>query len=176
MNECPAPNSRWFRFGLPTMFVVVTVLGVFVAPAIHHAGLQKRVVDEVESNGGRAWYDYQRVSRDDPNDQYFTDPQPPSTQWPWSAVDKDLLFNVECVEIAKDADDQTLQRISQLPRMKRLGVLSSRKVTDRGLAYLGGLRNLEVVGFRETSITKEAAEKFKLDHPNVQIDWLPPDE
>jgi hypothetical protein len=53
------PKPRWMRFSLRTMFVLVTILGVWIGWQASAARQQKHVVTAILNAGGSVNYDYQ---------------------------------------------------------------------------------------------------------------------
>jgi hypothetical protein len=51
------PNRRWAQFSLATMFVVVTVLCVWLAAQVRRANRQREVMAAIEPLGGGRWGD-----------------------------------------------------------------------------------------------------------------------
>ncbi len=48
----PAPKRRWFRFSLRTLFVVVTVFGVWLGWNLHQVQERNRLMDHIAACGG----------------------------------------------------------------------------------------------------------------------------
>ena len=55
---------------------------------------------------------------------------------------------------------QTLERLQELPDLSRLN-LKNTQITDAGLKYLAGLKQIEVINLEQTAVTKEAAMKLE---------------
>ncbi len=51
-----APKRRRFRFSLRTLFVVVTVFGVWLGWTLHHIHLRRQAISEIEAHGGDVVY------------------------------------------------------------------------------------------------------------------------
>src|SRR5437667_201271 len=51
----PAPNRRWFRYSLRTLFAVVTVFGVWLDRELNIVRQRQKAVAEIESLGGQVF-------------------------------------------------------------------------------------------------------------------------
>jgi hypothetical protein len=151
------PKRRWFAYSLRTLFVVVTVLGVSLGPAMYHARQQKETVALIESLGGFVYYDYEEAP-----DGSFVARESPEPAWLWNIIGKDICFNVVAVFNGVNTTDETLERVSKLRYLHLLDVTSSVGVTDNGIKHLEGLTELDTLLLEGTSVTEQAAKEF--DH------------
>ena len=51
----PAPKRRWFRFSLRTLFVVVTVLCLWLGWNVHQVQQRKEWLEYIQANGAAIW-------------------------------------------------------------------------------------------------------------------------
>jgi hypothetical protein len=161
-----ALKRRWFAFSLRALFIVVTVLGVWLGFIVHHARQQKAALAALESVGGYFYYDYQY----EPPETYYPNAAPPGPSWFWRFVDKDLFFDVVAVGLnSKPATDDTLEQVRRLRRLQQLDLAGAPKVTDKGLNNLNALNRLTYLRLDGTSVSESAAEEFQRTHPGVRV-------
>ena len=61
MDQTPAKRRRWFRFSLRLLFVVMTVLCIWLGIQVNAARRQKEAVAAILRAGGEVNYDYQMM-------------------------------------------------------------------------------------------------------------------
>ena len=52
------PRRRWFQFSLRTLFVLLTVLCVWLAVTVERVRKQREAVAAIEAVGGSVFYEY----------------------------------------------------------------------------------------------------------------------
>jgi hypothetical protein len=151
------PNR--LRFTLRTLFIVVTVLCVFLGRIVYLAQEQKQAVAAVESTGPLVVYDFGKV----------TGTMPPGPAWLWSVVDKNLCFDVKYVWLGKSATDDTLRQVGKLRHVQLIKIVDAPGITDRGLEHVKGLSHLSELWVLRTSVTQRAAKE--LERPDRRVYW-----
>ena len=61
MGAASSDNRRWFRFGLRTLLIFLTVLCVWLGFQVNAARRQHAAVQAILQAGGTVAYDYQTV-------------------------------------------------------------------------------------------------------------------
>lgn len=164
----PKRRRRWYQFSLRTLFVVITLLAVWLGIHTHSARLQKRSVAAVHEYGGRVRYDFQypqgTYGRDDLD--YSATSRVP--QWMLDSVGIDFFHDVVEVTIDREydygrqnpsADDGLIRSLYGLPELRRLG-LSHCGVSDEGLRGLSRFSSLEDLDLSYSSITDDALSRI----------------
>ena len=60
------PRRRWFQYSLRTLFVLVTVLCVWLAVTVERVRKQREAVEAIEALGGQVYYEYQSSGGQEP--------------------------------------------------------------------------------------------------------------
>jgi len=116
------PRRRWFQYSLRTLFVLVTVLCVWLAVTANRARKQRAAVGVIEGLGGRVYYDYEES---DPVRWMLIPagaikkPQPPGPVWLRELIGEEYFVSVTQVYFSHNT-----------------------QITDAGLEHLRGLTNL----------------------------------
>jgi hypothetical protein len=157
------PKRRWAQFSLFTMFVVVTVLCVWLSVWVHRARRQKEVVATIRRWGGIVRYDFESPTYEEPSwrswfrekigDDYVahvTDAMLPSSR----AV---LLRKYKTSDRLPAADgpiidDAAAQMLAILTHLQRLG-LDGSEITDVGMAEISRLTDLNYLCLDRTDVT-----------------------
>ena len=145
------------------MFVVISMLAVWLGLHLHSARLQEQSVDAVQESGGEVRYDYQypegRYGRDDV-DYLATSPVP---QWLLDWLGVDFCHDVVEVDVHRNygngrenrnADDVLLGRLHGFPELRRLELVHC-GITDEGLRRLPILASLETLDLSYSSVTDD---------------------
>jgi len=157
------PKRSWFRFSLRTMFIVITMLAVWLGLHIHSARLQKQSVVATHEYGGSVRYDYQypkgSYGRND-IDYTATSPVP---RWLLDLVGVDFFHDVVEVDVRRpygysrqnlNADDGLLSRLRGFPELRRLELIHC-GITDEGLRRLPVIASLETLDLSYSSVTDD---------------------
>jgi hypothetical protein len=178
---------RWFRFSLRTLFLVTTVLAIWLAFKVHAARQQQEAVALYLRLGGTIRYDYEI----DQSGRLIRNATP--SGWPWlrSYVGSEYFDSVSVLSMTtkpvSDPDtrplvglphllqlwlghtkisDDAMDSISQL-RMLRQLELSNTGITDTGLMRLLQLPHLTYLQLDSTTVTDEGVESL-LKLPSLQ--------
>ena len=152
MRPCPSDNRRWFRFGLRTMLLALTVLCIWLGFKVNAARRQHDAVQAILQAGGTVAYDYQMVPVADTfNIDRNAVPSAPS--WLRSVFGDDFFSNVIYVGFQGAGADFELPRLADLPSIRRIiirsiptassGALAQMHLRDDDLAIFGQLRQLQ---------------------------------
>jgi hypothetical protein len=159
--------SRYLRFSLASLLLVVTAVGVFLAPIVNRVRHQQRVIASVNKLGGQVHFVQEAKSRaEDPGwlrrwlgDDYFRTVRYINLQG--HAATDDLVagivalggleeFNLGKTKITNDS----LRHIAKLKNLKALDI-GFNKITNDGLVHLGPLEELVHLDLDVTEITDE---------------------
>ena len=55
-------QRRWLRFSLRGLFVIVTVIAIWMGISVHQIRTQRDAVRQIQAAGGTVMYDYHEVS------------------------------------------------------------------------------------------------------------------
>jgi hypothetical protein len=123
MDDQPAtaepvkPRRRWYRFGLRTLLICVTLAGCglgWLGFKVREARQQAAVIALIEKLGGGVQYDYQF----DAQGNYQPDTEPPGPAWLHALLGDDFFRNPSQVILSitstNDADLECLQGLKEL--------------------------------------------------------------
>jgi Leucine-rich repeat (LRR) protein len=156
------PNRRWFTFSLRTLFVLVTIICVWLGFKVEAARRQKEAVEAILKAGGWVLFDYQVLPADkippgtaamiDSDLQLVSamyDPNalPCGPNWLRNLLGNDCFRNVAEANISlAKAPKDAIDRIAGLPQLKCLildAVEDDCRIQDEDLVVLGKLNQLE---------------------------------
>jgi len=143
------PKRRWAQFSLATMFVVMTMLCVWLSAVVNRANRQRDAVTNIEALGGSVYYwDSDQEQRDQEASETF--PKPFLRRWlPRDYFDEVRIVEFDGTEVVTDAG---LVHLQGLTGMRELN-LDHTQVTDAGLAHLHGLTGLVLLSLNGTQVT-----------------------
>jgi hypothetical protein len=145
------PKRRWLQFRLWSLFLVLTVFGVWLGVVVNRAHRQRDAVAVIRQDGGHAYYDYHQVM---PHG-WSLDAEPDDPAWmSWLGVD--CFHTVLHVNFGdpnrRDAiSNAVFERLPDLPRLQRLE--ASGGSTDDDLAGIVGHVDLEELALRHSTIS-----------------------
>jgi Leucine Rich repeat len=159
MDQPDTKRPRWLRFSLRMMFVVVTVLCVWLGFKVNAARRQKEAVAAILKSGGTVNYDYQLKPRSAAStplvgrgflyfSMFYADPKAPvpGPAWMRSQFGEDYFRTATQVYIqlhdptaAKNAINE-LAKLSAVKCVQLRGYEVNRIVTDSDLSPLGSLQ------------------------------------
>jgi len=165
------PKRSWAQFSLATMFVIVTVLCVWLAAHVRATNRQRAALAAIKELGGRWFYDYQLGD----NGINYNRNEPPVPKWLLDRLDIDHFANVDRVELwAPEHRDPNSLSLA-LTDVKKLGSLRSlwmqidqaKRLTPTEvelLASLTGVRCIEFMPDKKTDALVETIERL----PNLE--------
>jgi hypothetical protein len=119
--------------------VLVLVVGAGLGWFIRRAAVQRDAVKAIVAANGKVRYDFQ---------QNVGSPRPggtsPGPKWLVGLIGVDFFADVTSVSIPGPQSDAVLAHVGRLRRLERLDARATR-VTDAGLAQLGGLSELRML-------------------------------
>jgi hypothetical protein len=172
MSIAPAPKRRWQRFSLRTLFVVVTVIGGWLAYEANRIHEQARAVAIIESLGGYVDYDFRR--------RLGYDAEPPGPRWLRSVLGEYYAAKVIEAQLSRDAPtlrgggrpelftDEHARQIAVLVDLDWL-VLDDTKMTDEGLQCLKSLKKLGRLDLEGTPVTEQGVMELRRALPQARI-------
>jgi hypothetical protein len=144
---------RFFRFRLKSLFIVFTILAVYLGIETIRVTKQRKALAIVQKLGGQLFYDYQI----DPQNDYrriqgTISPRGPA--WLRAIVGDDYFRTaIELDLIRVSAGDEELGKLSSLLPGIRLLRLDRAVVTDEGLRSLESFNQLEFLSLNNTGVT-----------------------
>ena len=155
MSAAPPDRRRWFRFGLRTLMLALTVLCVWLGFKVNAARRQREAVQAILQAGGEVAYDYQTVPVPSVPDSFNINRNATLSAPTWlrSLFGDDFFCNVILVNFNNGlSPDFDLDRLASLPSIRRLNIRSSpantgatpprRSIRDADLAALAKLSQL----------------------------------
>ena len=142
--------TRWFRFSLRFLLLLVTATCVWLAVVSNRARSQKRAVDRIQELGGGVAFDYQF----DANMDWKKDPQLPAPAWLTDLIGEDFARSVVIVNLAEKSDptNDDLSIVERLTDLKQLSLANRKRITDDGLGHLTRLSEMEVLALNGTNV------------------------
>ena len=160
------PRRRWFQFSLRTLFVLVTVLCVWLAMTANRARKQREAVAAIEAMGGTVYYDYQI----DSTVTFLRRAKPDGQKWLRELIGKEYFVSVYGVNFRNTrVTDSDLEHMKMMLTNLQWLNLESTQVTDAGLEHLKGLTKLVLLDIRNTHVTDEGVKKLQQALPNCEI-------
>lgn len=141
---------RRFQFSLRALFVLVTVVGVWLGVRVNSARRQAAIVAAIEQVDGFVSYDWQF----DEDDHETGAIHPPAPAWLRNLIGDDYFQTVTAVYITNDPylEDQRLPAVDQLPALKKLA-LGETQVGDATMPRISKLNHLRVLDISQTNVT-----------------------
>jgi hypothetical protein len=126
MNDTPT-KRRWFRFSLRTLFVLVTVLGIWLGIQVDAARRQKEAVTAILKSGGTIWFDYQIRMTTPSGGWGQSDAPPPGPAWLRKLVGDDYFRTAKVAGIGDTTGEATIAesdfaQVAQLPELEILAI------------------------------------------------------
>jgi hypothetical protein len=135
---------RYLRFSLATLFLVVTVFGLALAPWVNRVHLQESVIADVRRLGGQVWFEH---------DQSGGKPKGPAWLQAW--LGEEYFRSVNRIHLEEaPVSDELIKRIARLPEVTQLS-LRQDKLTDDSLRPLGRMRKLQALSIGFNPITDQ---------------------
>jgi len=161
------PKRRWAQFSLASMFVVVTVLCVWLSVVVNRANRRRDALEAIKVWGGHIeydddtrspspspWHDRLRTVFGDDNAAHVGGVVLPSN---WESMTRKFhggwsgVFNVTNGRVV---DDDGLGKVAELTSMTNLD-LAWTDIGDAGLAHLQGLTKLSSLVLLYTNVTDD---------------------
>lgn len=139
-SQPPVTRRRWFRFSLRMLFVVVTVLCVWLGFMVNAARRQREAVEAIVKAGGTVMYDY----------------KPGEPIWGRNASGNDYFQTVYAVRFVRPFP---IVDLDQVARLSELGKFRSEQ--EPALASLEKLSHLEILSLVGTHVTGEMLARLK---------------
>ncbi len=147
----PHPRARrLLRFSVRTLLMAVIAIGCglgWIAAVVRAGTTQRSIVNAINLAGGWALYDTE-----------WEDDQKSATwkpRWPKEVVDQvgiNYLGNVVFVNLHDRGSDDLFAELGRLTHLKQLH-RPGPAVTDKGLGYLRGLRDLRLLSLEGSGVT-----------------------
>ena len=141
----PKPRRRWYRYGLRTLLIVVTLAGCgfgWLAMKVREGRRQQAAVEAIRELGGGVAYDYEF----DAQGNYAANATPPGPAWLRALLGDDFFRNARRVGLAgslvNDAGVEFLIHLKELPQLQTLE-LTGTKISDADLVNFKGLTQLK---------------------------------
>ena len=130
MDQTPAKRRRWFRFSLRMLFVVMTVLCVWLGFKVNAARRQKEAAALFLKAGGEVLYDYQ-IALNPPGTaalfKVLPNSSPSEPGWLRATIGDDYFRKVVAVDLQPQNGqaaiaESDLKQLSNLPDLIDLGL------------------------------------------------------
>ena len=138
-------RPRWVVFSIRSMFIVITVICVWLAVVTARARKQLQAVDKIQKLGGVLQFDFLFDGRQG----HVPNARPQAPEWLRRAVGEDHFRRVVTVDFnfggGNKATDVDLAVFRNLPDVTTIELNNNPRVTDNGLKHLAGLNKLRVL-------------------------------
>jgi hypothetical protein len=159
-------KRRWMQFSLASMFVVVTVLCVWLAAVVNRAHRQRDAVAAIHALGGAVMYDYDF----DAAGNQIHNAEPPGPAWLRRLLGVDFRSNATWVYLAgAPTTDADLVHLRNLPELNWLHI-GNKPITDAGLVHLALCTKLESLDLGGTEITDLGLDRLTNLHRLKMLD------
>jgi hypothetical protein len=171
------PKRRWrcLQFSIATLLLVITAIGLALAPWVNRVHFQERVIADVKRLGGSVSFEHDAGKPDDPSwlqawlgEEYFRSVS--GIHLEKTTVSEDLLEqiaqlpNITELSLREDnLSDDALRPLSRLRKLKALRI-GFNPITDAGLSHLANLQELLLLDLCVTKISDDGL---------VQLQGLP---
>jgi hypothetical protein len=174
------------RFHLRTMLLAVLVISVSLGIYVNRVRRQQTAIAAIRRVGGNVYYDYQHDGESLDVDRKSSVPawlrERLGDDWFHSVVNVNVIYRNDAKGTSKTApssddfldalaqlprlkalvtlygpaSDEGLEKISRVRHLKELVLMDAIHVTDRGIAYLPALEDLESLTLIESQITDDS--------------------
>ena len=150
------PERRWFNFSLRTLFVLVTVLCIWLGFLVNAARRNKEAIDSVLSLHGAVDYTYQF-----PNGLRDDHAEPPGPAWLRRLCGEGYFVRALGLQFWKQPiSDDDLAEVGILTDLIRLSIVGGgpgdAKITGPGLVHLRNLTKLRWLDLHQCPITDDS--------------------
>jgi len=177
----PPTKRRWLAYSLRSLLILITVVAVWLGIKTTQARRQKAAVAAIEASGGMVRYNFQEPPPGGrpPGEQPAVDP--PGPKWLRDLIGDEFFQDVVEVSWAHNAeittddlrwladfpmldklnlnntnvDDAGLEQIAERTSLTHVLLENCKTMTDRGLAHVGKLPNLESLRLMNTRCSDE---------------------
>lgn len=149
MNQSKqSKRRRWFQFSLRTLFVLMTILAVWLGLVMGKARKLRRAVDAITAAGGEVYFHHQSQDAEAPA------PGPP---WLRRLVgDEPFIAPARVVLTGPDVTDEFIaEHLRSMSSLEDLGIVSP-NVTDAALTHIGSMRDLHYLTLECPRLTDAA--------------------
>ena len=148
-DQVSGPWTRFLRFSVRGMIVVVLVSGVWLGWLAHIARIQREAVSAITSAGGSVKYDYGWTKGD-----HILGGKPRSPGWLVALIGIDYFGRVTeaWLDSSSAGVDAALVHVGRLTQLQQLGLYRS-PLSDAGLVHLKGLTRLSKLSLGETRLS-----------------------
>lgn len=171
MIRLPTRRRGWARFSLRTLLVLLTLGCVWLGVHVERARRQQHTIAWVNSVQGRTFYEYQHGYPDWRSYPGVQDDPPPGPAWLRAYLAQDYFSNVVWIDLPSadlilspkrrlaNIHDHDLARLASFRQLSNLQI--SARITDRGLAHLSRLTNLQRVSIAHATITDAGLQQLR---------------
>jgi len=112
-------KSRWFRFSLRTLLLLITALCVWLGIQVNAARRQREAVAAILKAGGEVWFDYHSTPDPAvPGSTFNRNASPPGPAWLRRILGEDYFRTANCVIFMKQTiTESDLAQVAQLPKL-----------------------------------------------------------
>jgi hypothetical protein len=160
MSRRKMANRKSFQFGLRFALCLLTAFALGLGWYANRVWVQRDTVRRIQAVGGRVWYDFEV----DSTNFATASPESKVPKWLLNSLGPDWFHDIYVVDVGSvngepGFRDDDLDRLKSLPRLRKLILRDSSRVTARGILAIGEMKSLQW-GF--------------LGHPQIQAEDLRP--
>jgi internalin A len=170
----PVEGQSWWRrprvrLSVRALMIVVLILGSGMGWIVRRAHIQRDAVAAIVQGGGRVWYDWEW-----PGVRYQPDGRmmagvprkrgvSPWPKWLEEKLGPDFLGAVKQVQVGPKDPDAVMASVAQLDRLEFIHFILTVPVSDAGIKYVRGLKELKqfTVPIRGSKLTGACLESLK---------------
>jgi internalin A len=152
----PTRKRRWLQFSLRSLFVVTTLLAVWIGYHVNRARNQQKAVETVLRLGGTIKYDYQfEEDGSIPQGGTRADASRPGPKWLRGILGDEFFCDVVHIYLAESAvTDEDLERLRYFPKLRWLS-LDKTQIDGSGLTHIERMRSLKSLSVQQTNVDDE---------------------
>ena len=181
MTDTPTNRRRWFRFSLRTLFVLVTVLCIWLGFQVNAAHRQKEAVAAIQKAGGYVLFDYQ-ITR---GGAIMANASPPGPGWLRKFIGEDYFRKVKNVNLSETTTESGFSQLALLPDLDVLALEDTQIIDLKSgkkrplqtsdlvvIEHLTGLRELRMSDINGSGWLTDDSLKHIQNLMNLEILWL----
>jgi hypothetical protein len=140
--------TRWPRYSIRTLLVVIAALSIWLGYQTHRAREQRAALERIHELGGTVQFDYQY----DGSGTFQADAAAPGPVWLRKIIGGEYFDDVAYVYLSSsDVTNDDLRLFRSLPDVETLW-LSNTGVSDQGMGHLSGLARLKLLFLQQTKV------------------------
>ena len=142
-----------FAFGLRTLVLLLSGIGISLGLACHRTRCQHRAVSHLQARSNYVYFDYQlrygddyRSFRPKPNQELA------APDWLVRLIGPSYFRSVIAVDVISQLSHEDCSHLSTLSSLRMINILNQKDLDDSTFATLSRMKNLDFLGFNGCSI------------------------